>query len=105
VRIGVSWHPARGVDLEVVRWELKTPVPHVVVRLPDGSGVRIPFRWTEAGGAVASRGRCGRFTIDSLCEITTLVESLLDRCGAGMEARAPIHAEASRHEATDHVGR
>jgi hypothetical protein len=68
------------VDLEVIRWELKTPSPHVVVRLPDGTGLRVPFRWTDAGGAIEVRGECARFTVESLRDMTALVEALVDRC-------------------------
>lgn len=48
VRITARWHPSRELDLPVVRWETKTHPPHVTVRLPDGSGVRVPLSWTDA---------------------------------------------------------
>lgn len=74
------WHPARGLDLRAVRWEVNTRPPHVVVRLPDGSGVRVPISWTDAGVCERVPTRPLRFTSDSLLELTRLVESLCDRC-------------------------
>jgi hypothetical protein len=69
------------VDLEVIRWELKTASRQVVVRLPDGTGVRVPLRWTDAGGAADERSRSVRFSVESLLELTVLVERL-NRCGS-----------------------
>jgi hypothetical protein len=31
VRLQVWWHPARDLDLPVIRWELMTRPPHVVL--------------------------------------------------------------------------
>jgi hypothetical protein len=79
VRLTVWWHPARDLDLQVIRWELKTRPPHVVVRLPNGSGIRIPLSWTNADADDTEPVRRLRFTSQSLLELTGLVESLVSR--------------------------
>jgi len=79
VRITAAWHPYRDLGLAVARWELKTRPPHVVLHLPDGSGLRVPLEWTDASPpshrpALPSL----RFTADSLLALTRLVEALQD---------------------------
>ena len=81
------WHPSRGRDLTVVRWELKTRPPHVVLRLPGGSGLRVPLSWTNAGPMEAQPARRLRFTSWSLLELTALVESLRKRSADGCVGR------------------
>ncbi len=81
MRICAWWHPARGIDLPVLRWELKTRPPRVVVRLPDGSGLCVPLSCTDAGGADEVVERRARFTVEALLELTALVEVFDQRGG------------------------
>lgn len=81
MRICSWWHPARGLDLPVLRWELKTRPPRVVVRLADGSGQTIPLSCTDAGGADDAPDRGARFTLEALLELAALVESFEQRNG------------------------
>ena len=66
----------------MIRWELKTRPPRVVVRLPDGSGLTVPLSCTYAGGAGESVERRARFTVDALLELTALIEALGQRPGS-----------------------
>ena len=82
MRIYAWWHPARGIDLPVVRWEMKTRPARVVVRLPDGSGLCVPLSCTDAGGALKSAEHRTRFTHDALLELVALVDALSQREGS-----------------------
>jgi len=79
VRITAWWAPARGLDLRVVRWEMKTRPPWVAVRLPDGSGERLPLSLTDAAGDEQVDKMRARFTAESLLELTTIVEGISGR--------------------------
>ena len=79
MRITAWWHPARGLDLRVVRWELKTRPPWVAVRLPDGSGERVPLCLTDAAGDEQTDKTRTRFTAESLLDLSTLVEGISGR--------------------------
>jgi len=79
VRITAWWHPARGLDLQVVRWEMKTRPPWVAVRLPDGSGERLPLWLTDAAGEEQADKTRARFTGDSLLELATIIEGITGR--------------------------
>ena len=71
-------HPLRGRELEVLIQQGKTLL---VVRLPDGSAMRMPRAWTDAdGGSVPDEllGTCV-YTPESLRELIRLVEALRAR--------------------------
>jgi hypothetical protein len=47
-----------------------------VVRLPDGSGERLPLQLTDAVGVEATGRPACRLTAESLLELAALVEAL-----------------------------
>ncbi len=97
---GAWWHPVRGVDLPVVRWERRTHPPHVVVRVPDGSGLRIPLDWTDADVGDTRPIRPLLFTSRSFLDLTALVEALGDR---SPDRDIGARAEEGHDEAADPV--
>ena len=74
MRITAWWHPARGIELRVLHWELKTRPPHVVVRRPDGSGERVALALTDAAGVEQVTKTKVRFTAESLIELAAILE-------------------------------
>ena len=79
MRICAWWHPARDADLPVIRWELKTRPPQVVVRLPNGTGLRVPLSCTDVVSADGQLERRTRFTVDALLTLTALLDALDQR--------------------------
>ena len=71
-------HPLRGRELDVLIQQGKTLL---VVRLPDGSAMRIPRAWTDADGGGVSEDRLvmSVYTPESLRELITLVDALRAR--------------------------
>jgi hypothetical protein len=53
-----------------------TRPPHVVLRAPNGVGIRVPLQWTDADARDDLNRIRIRFTTDSLLELVRLVESL-----------------------------
>lgn len=69
VRVTRHHHPLEGLLLEVIKGG---PV-QVVVRLPNGSPMRVPRSWTDADGAPSTPPADRFFTVDSLLELVELV--------------------------------
>jgi hypothetical protein len=67
-------HPLEGQLLEVVRGG---PV-QLVVRLGDGTAMRLPRSWTDIDGAPV-RAADSIYTVDSLRELLELVEAFRRR--------------------------
>jgi hypothetical protein len=69
-------HPLEGESLEVLKGG-----QHLIVRLGDGSTMRMPRSWTDADGPTVSRASkpSTLFTIDSLRELIALLEALRRR--------------------------
>ncbi len=67
-------HPLQNQQLEVLRpggqW--------LVVRLPDGSAMKIPRDWTDADGPSGDGALSGSevFTVEACRELLTLVDAL-----------------------------
>jgi len=78
VKVTRRHHPLRDRELEVLIEQGKTLL---VVRLPDGSAMRIPRAWTDAdGGAVPEElSVTGVYTPESLRELIGLVDALRAR--------------------------
>lgn len=74
VKLTRRHHPLEGQTLEVLR----DGRAQLIVRLSDGTSMRVPRRWTDIDGAVelARESVC---TIDSLREVLELVEALRRR--------------------------
>jgi hypothetical protein len=68
-------HPLHGQQLEAV---VGGPT-QVVVRLGDGTTMRLPRVWTDADGAPSQKGAEGVFSVESLRELMDLVESFRRR--------------------------
>jgi hypothetical protein len=51
----------------------------VVVRLRDGTSMRLPRAWTDADGAPPTRSRAQVFSVDALRELFEQVDTLLRR--------------------------
>jgi len=66
-------HPLEGESLEVLKGG-----QHLIVRLRDGSTMRMPRSWTDADGPPTSRPSqlSTVFTIDSLRELIALLQAL-----------------------------
>jgi hypothetical protein len=58
---------------------MKTRPPWVAVRLPDGSGERLPLCLTDAAGDEQTDRTRTVFTADALLELSTLVEDISGR--------------------------
>lgn len=67
-------HPLVGLRLEV----LMEAGEHIVVRLPDGSPMRIPRGWTDADGTAAGTRPAGTgvLSVDSLRELFRVLDGL-----------------------------
>ena len=78
VKVTRRHHPLRGRDLEVLIQQGKTLL---VVRLPDGSTMRIPRAWTDADGGGVPEGPAvtSVYTPESLRELIRLVDALRGR--------------------------
>jgi len=63
----------------VIRWETTEKPYHVTVRLPDGGGRRLPVEWTDLVEEGPSDSGQGRFCVESLRAMTTVVAALLQR--------------------------
>ena len=67
-------HPLCGQEMEVVRGGPRI----IVVRLRDGTSLRVPRAWTDADGP-SVKGPESIFTVESLHELVTLLDSLARR--------------------------
>jgi hypothetical protein len=78
VRVTRRHHPLRDRELEVLIEQGKTLL---VVRLPDGSAMRIPRAWPDADGRVGPEepSVTGVYTPEALRELLALVEALRAR--------------------------
>ena len=78
VKVTRRHHPLRGRTLEVLIQQGKTLL---VVRLPDGSAMRMPRTWTDAdgGGGPEEQSVMAVYTPESLRELITLVDALRAR--------------------------
>ena len=67
-------HPLQGRELEVVSGGKAS----IVVRLADGSSMKLPREWTDADGATECQelGGDSRFCLAGLRELLQLVEAL-----------------------------
>jgi hypothetical protein len=72
----------------------------VVVRVPDGSGLRIPLDWTDADVGDTRPIRPLLFTSRSFLDLTALVEALGDR---SPDRDIGARAEEGHDEAADPV--
>jgi len=69
------YHPIEGRVVEVV-----TGGPtQIVVRLDDGTTMRLPRTWTDADGAPPPRCSERVFTVEALCELVERVDMLRGR--------------------------
>lgn len=77
VRVTRRYHPLLGQELEVLKADKQT----LVVRLADGSALKMPRAWTDA--AEASGGHHSAlltvFSVNALRELMTLVDALRNR--------------------------
>lgn len=64
------YHPLHGQQLAVVSGSRK----QVVVRLADGTAMRMPRSWTDADGPPAPGATEDVFTVEALQELVELVE-------------------------------
>ena len=69
-----------------MRWETTEKPYHVTVRLPDGGGRRLPVAWTDVVDAGPTEGLQGRFSVESLRELTNLVAAMRQRDGSSMDS-------------------
>jgi hypothetical protein len=69
-------HPLAGQSVEVLKGG-----QHLIVRLRDGSTMRLPRSWTDADGVPVSRPAppSNVFTIAALRELIALLEALRRR--------------------------
>ena len=69
-------HPLVSQQLEV----LMEGNERIVVRLPDGSPMKIPRRWTDADGPAAPEPRVhgGTFSAESLRELIRVLDGMSD---------------------------
>jgi hypothetical protein len=68
-------HPLGGQRFEVV---FGGPT-QIVVRLADGSSMRVPRSWTDADGVAPPDAPPSVFSIDALRDLVALVETLRHR--------------------------
>jgi len=71
-------HPLYGRELEVIHADKVV----LTIRLANGSTMKLPRAWTNAGGAtpaVVEPTRCNVFTIEALRELIDLVRTLQHR--------------------------
>ena len=69
-------HPLRGCEFEVV----KDGRECLSIRMPDGTPMRIPRRWTNADGPPASADAAEAvFTVESLRQLEMLLDGILER--------------------------
>jgi len=72
VRVARRHHPLEGQVVEVV-----TGGPtQIVVRLRDGTSMRLPRAWTDADGARPPSGTERVFSIDAMRELIERVDAL-----------------------------
>ena len=78
MRVTRRHHPLRDRELEVLIEQGKALL---VVRLPDGSAMRIPRAWTDADGRTVPEepSVTGVYTPESLRELIGLVDALRAR--------------------------
>jgi hypothetical protein len=75
VKVTRRHHPLEGQVLDVT-----TEGPtQIVVRLSDGTTMRLPRSWTDADGPPPLRPNEGVFTIDALRELLERIEALRRR--------------------------
>jgi hypothetical protein len=70
-------HPLYGLELEVIHANKVT----LIIRMADGSTMKMPRAWTNAGGVTAGveLSRCSVFTIEAVRELIDLVTALKHR--------------------------
>jgi len=75
-------HPLFGGELEVIHANKVV----LTIRLANGSTMKMPRAWTNAGGAtgVVEALRCSVFTIEGVRELIDLVSALRRREGASI---------------------
>ena len=78
VKITRSHHPLQQQQLEVLNVGPKS----LVVRLRDGSTMKIPRLWTDIDGVASSAEMCGSetFTLEAFRELIELIDNLKRRC-------------------------
>ena len=76
---------------------------HVVVRQPNGIGIRVPLEWTDVYPRDDPNAMHTRFSTESLLELTHLVESLRDDGSCDQSSGEPDRgiqlSEEETHEA------
>ena len=91
-------HPFEGQSLEIVERRRHNGEPHLLLKLPDGSRLRVPARWTAAmgskAGATASAdvlaptgGSKAIAPVELLFRTRILVDSLLRRAATSSAVR------------------
>ncbi len=75
VRITRHAHPLRGRELDV----LMDGAQCLVVRLDNGTSMRIPRAWTDADGVAAEPQDLTVFTTESLRRVLDLADAFLRR--------------------------
>ena len=75
VRVTRRHHPLEGLLFDVM-----TGGPtQIVVRLGDGTAMRLPRAWTDADGLPPSSGADRIFSVDALRELIERVDALVRR--------------------------
>jgi hypothetical protein len=83
VEVTRQHHPLYGRELEVIHANKVV----LTIRLTNGSTMKMPRAWTNAGGAtpaVVEPTRCDVFTIEAVRELIDLVGALRNRDGASI---------------------
>ena len=94
-------HPFEGQSLGIVERRRHNGEPHLLLKLPDGSRLRVPARWTTAMGADAPAAMSGPKPIapvELLFRAHLLVDSLLRRATTS-SAAVPNQHEGTHGEA------
>ncbi len=77
-------HPFEGETFEVV----KSGPRQIVIRVDDGSSMRVPRSWTDADGPPRAEAPEHVFTVDALRELGALVVALAQRSSAEVVPRS-----------------
>jgi len=75
VRVTRRHHPLEGQVLDVTAEGLT----QIVVRVGDGTTMRLPRGWTDADGPQLAKRTEGVFTVDALRELLERVEAMCRR--------------------------
>ena len=93
-------HPFEGQSLEIVERRRHNGQPHLLLKLPDGSRLRVPAGWTtvagaKAGDVLAPTGSPRAIApVELLVRARILVDSLLRRTATPSSAVGSQHEEA-----------